>query len=156
MQDAKLPEHRSAGWPYEPIAPGVETAEAAPRACLLTASERRTRADRLRAGFVPRIVRVDEIADGCVYWFERTRGNLDHVVDFVLVESECCAFLDFGIGFSAGGEWISLRVSSREGPGNFLTRARAALRSREGAEPSAGGAPCRPSSRSPKSRSGPA
>lgn len=133
MHGAKLADHEihSAGWPYEPIAAGVETGDPAPRACLLTPSERRARADRLRADFVPRIVRVEEIRDACVYWFERTRQNLHLVLDFVLVESECCAFLDFGIGFSAGGEWISLRVSSREGPGNFLTRARAALGSRE-------------------------
>lgn len=130
MRTRPLPSKSSTidGWPYEPR----DESEQDPQrdssfVCALTDTERRARAGNLRSDFLPRIVDLEEIEDGCIFWFQRTEENLVVVSDFVLVESKCCDFLDFGIGLGAGGERISLRISGPRGPANFLTRAREAL-----------------------------
>ncbi len=55
-----------------------------------------------------------------MYWFERTPEHLEKVAAFALFESDCCDFVDFGIGLSAGGDRISLRITGPDGAGDFL------------------------------------
>ncbi len=108
-------------WPYEP----VERDRRAPDvvACKLPREDIRKRVEALRESFHPGILEVEELDNGMVYWFARSNEWLAKVTEFALFESECCDFLDFGIGLCAGGERISLRVS---GPGSkeFLAEAR--------------------------------
>ena len=78
------------------------------------------RIEKLRTDFVPKIIEVEKIADGFVYWFERSAEQIHDVAEFALFESECCDFLDFGIGLSTGGDRISLRISGPQGAANFL------------------------------------
>lgn len=111
-------------WPYEPIdATGAsrEQIEQRPVACKLADEERRVRREKLRLEFLPGVLEIEEIEGGCVYWFERSEALLSKIADFALFESDCCDFLDFGIGLNAGGDRISLRISGPHGPGPFLT-----------------------------------
>ena len=135
------------GWPYEPgdaMEPGAADPrrDSVPQRCTLTDRERAARAAKLRAEFLPRIVGLEEIRDGCIFWFERSEEDLRRVVDFVQVENECCGFLDFGIGLAAAGDRISLRISGPLGPGNFLTRAREALEAQQATQESSDGCEC--------------
>ena len=111
------------GWPYEPTgtkAPTREELQQRPMACSLPAVDIEQRIARLRSDFIPKIARVEEIRDGYVYWFDRSAENLREISEFALFESECCDFLDFGIGLNTSGDRISLRITGPLGAANFL------------------------------------
>ncbi len=121
--DERSPAGRGGGWPYEPALatdPTREDLEQRPMACKLPAGDIKERIEWLRAEFIPGILRVQEIEDGYVYWFQRSDEELRKVAEFARFESECCDFLDFGIGLNTGGDRISLRISGPQGAANFL------------------------------------
>lgn len=123
MADRNATPDVSAGWPYEPPGPAAPTPEelkSRPLACKLGLGDVRERIETLRSDFIPKIVEVEAIADGYVYWFERSAERLREVSEFALFESECCDFLDFGIGLNTRGDRISLRISGPLGAANFL------------------------------------
>ena len=97
-------------WPYEPREP-AESARAAP-VCSLPAEQLRERVEELRRDFFPQVLAAEDIPDGLVLWFERTEERFRQVADYALYESECCAFLDFGIGLAGSGTRIALRISA--------------------------------------------
>ena len=102
-------------WPYEAVEPGTSIENDDPCVCSLVDEEIKTLLDERRANFYPGVVGCDQLPNGYVFWFLRTDEWLQKVVDFARFESKCCAFLDFGIGFRATGDLISLRISSAEG-----------------------------------------
>ena len=112
-----------ASWPYEPTGSTGFTRgqlEQRPMACKLPAGDSTGRVKMLRREFIPGILDVEEIEDGYVYWFRRNEAELGKVADFALFASECCDFLDFGIGLNTCGDRISLRISGPRGAVNFL------------------------------------
>jgi hypothetical protein len=103
--DEGSPAGRGGGWPYEPALatdPTREDLEQRTMACKLPAGDIKERIERLRAEFIPGILHVQEIEDGYVYWFQRSDEELRKVAEFARFESECCDFLDFGIGLNTG------------------------------------------------------
>ena len=89
----------------------------------LPAADIRQRIATLTTEFIPRVIETEEIADGIVYWFERTDEDMRQVAEFALFESRCCNFLSFGIGLHPDGTRISLRISGpKQGP-EFLKQA---------------------------------
>ena len=101
-------------WPYE-AAESNDSTRDLPCKCTLPSEDIASLSAERRKSFFPGIVACDEISNGYVFWFRRDQTWLQKVVDFAMFESQCCAFLDFGIGFTAGGDLISLRISDAAG-----------------------------------------
>ena len=101
-------------WPYEPHQ-GGSIVVPEEFACRLSRKEILELRSERQLAFLPGIVEIEEVEDGCVYWFERTEEWFAKVTEFILFESECCRHLDFGVGLQAGGEQISLRISGPPG-----------------------------------------
>ncbi len=110
-------------WPCEPLdqdGPTPAQISALPQACTLTTQAISTRAAHLRKQFKPLITRREEISCGYVYWFKRTRDNMQMLADFALFESQCCSFLSFGIGLHPGGNQLSMRITGPAEASEFL------------------------------------
>lgn len=108
------------GWPYEAVEPDpTNDPGERPTACTLDPVDLRRRTAALRDDFRPRVLERSAIADGFVYWFDRSEENLAAITRFVWFESHCCEFLSFGIGLHPGGSRISLRISGPNGAGAF-------------------------------------
>jgi len=129
----------NASWPYEaaePNGPSTLVIESLPQACSLSTSDLSSRKLDLRRSFIPRIIDIEQVPDGFVYWFDRTEEDMKLVSDFALFESRCCNFLSFGIGLHPEGKRISLRITGPGGGAEFLKEA---MKGNVAAKPSACG-----------------
>ena len=89
-------------------------------ACTLSSKEKRERVQAAENDLLEGVSRVEELDDGYVLWFPSEDGRLQKVAEFVQLESQCCAFLDFEIRVPAGGEELALSLTGPEGTKEVL------------------------------------
>lgn len=82
-----------------------------PIACHLSDPDLARRRSELAAGLFARVETTDELADGYAFRFPATPEVARDLLDFVLYERECCAFLTFEVVAERGHGpfWLRLR-----------------------------------------------
>ena len=85
----------------------------------LSAQERTRRRDVL-AILERRTIGVEHEPNGIVFRLRNERETLGLAGEFVVYEARCCPFLRFDLTVEADGATVRLRLSGREGVGDFL------------------------------------
>jgi hypothetical protein len=82
----------------------------APLACTLQPTERQARGDAV-AQLLATATQIEEREDGYAFAFPPDERQVRDVLDFVLFERACCAFLTFRVEFPAPHDrvWLELR-----------------------------------------------
>jgi hypothetical protein len=80
-----------------------------PLACTLTAAEMQARRQE-NAELLSRAIHAEDLPDGAVYTFPPTPELARAVLDFVLAERACCAFLTFTLRFASPHANIYLEI----------------------------------------------
>ena len=98
--------------PSDPAARASDPAAVSslPIACTLTDAELRERAPKVSTVF-DRVTRVRELPDGYAFAFPPADAGVRDLLDLVLAERACCAFLSFDVVFPAPHDavWLHLR-----------------------------------------------
>lgn len=76
--------------------------------CTLTPEGLRARRSQVRTTIVPHVVTVTPLADGLRLEFGSSGGLRDLVQEFIVLEQDCCSFLDFTL--SPPAENLSLLI----------------------------------------------
>ncbi len=102
--------------------PTIEAGEkAAPIiACTLTSKEMGARVARVENELLKEVLRSEELENGYALWFPVAPGRLQRLAEFVELESQCCAFLDFEIRLGAGAHEVALVLTGPEGTKEVL------------------------------------
>ena len=66
------------------------------------------------------VLRIEELENGFALWFPVESGQLQRLAEFVELESQCCAFLDFEIRLKGGAEEVALNLTGPEGTKEVL------------------------------------
>ncbi len=82
-----------------------------PIACALSDSDLARRRAEIAAGVFATVEEVQELPDGFAFRFPTTDTTARELLDFMLFERECCAFLTFELVFERGhgATWLRLR-----------------------------------------------
>ncbi len=100
----------------------IDDAKAAPAiACTLTSKEKRDRVEEVETRLFDDVLRIEELESGYTLWFAAESGRLQHLAEFVELESQCCAFLDFEIRLEAGAREVALSLTGPEGTKEVLS-----------------------------------
>lgn len=78
------------------------------------------RVDKLKTELLDEVLRSEELENGYTLWFSVAPGRLQRLAEFVELESQCCAFLDFEIRLEAGAEEVALVLTGPEGTKEVL------------------------------------
>ncbi len=91
-----------------------------PIACTLSSREKRARVEAAESELLQGVLRIEDLTNGYVLWFPAEPGRLQRLAEFVELESQCCAFLDFEIRLEAGAEEVALVLTGPEGTKEVL------------------------------------
>jgi len=82
-----------------------------PIACKLSDSEMTTRRQNVLSDLWSKVEVRQELADGYAFRFPNTEDVARQLLDFILVERQCCAFFKIELVFSPenGPTWLHLR-----------------------------------------------
>jgi hypothetical protein len=101
----------------------MSTASAEPEiACTLSQERRALRREEIRAGFMPRIRRVRELADGYAFGLDLTPADEAEARDFAAFESECCSFASYDVQRDEAESAIWLSVRGPAGTREFVRK----------------------------------
>ena len=89
-------------------------------ACSLTSKDMGARVDKLKTELLDEVLRSEELENGYTLWFPVAPGRLQRLAEFVELESQCCAFLDFEIRLEAGAAEVALVLTGPEGTKEVL------------------------------------
>ena len=107
--------------PTTTVGARIDNAKAPPPiACTLSSKEKRARVEQAETQLLDDVLRIEELENGYVFWFPVESGRLQRLAEFVELESQCCAFLDFEIRLEAGAGEIALSLSGPEGTKDVL------------------------------------
>lgn len=93
-----------------------------PLACRMDAldvSERRRHAS-LFAELASRLAGIEELPDGFAFAFPPERSLFLQLADWMILERQCCPFLDFELVLENRTEPVTLRLTGRRGVKEFL------------------------------------
>ncbi len=91
-----------------------------PIACTLTNSELQERRTVILQKAGRAVLEMKELEDGYAYRFPADDDWMMELTHIVLLERQCCRFLDFKIIVAAGGDSIWLEMSGPPGTKEFL------------------------------------
>jgi hypothetical protein len=91
-----------------------------PIACTLNDRELARRRAEIAAGIFRRVDAVDELPDGYAFRFPASPETARELLDFMLYERDCCAFLTFELVFERGHGATWLRLRGGEGVKAFV------------------------------------
>ena len=91
-----------------------------PVACSLTESELQERRRSLLQLAKGSVVEIKEMEDGYSYRFPSDGDSIIELAKLVLLERQCCPFLQFTINVDAGNGPIWLEMKGPEGTKEFL------------------------------------
>ena len=95
--------------------------DAAPQiACTLSSKEKRARVAKAEGELLDDVLRIEDLVNGYTLWFAVEPGRLRRLAEFVELESQCCAFLDFEIRLGAGAKEVALSLTGPEGTKEVL------------------------------------
>ncbi len=83
-------------------------------ACRLTNSELAKRKGVLQAKLFSRLMKVEGVAGGYLFYFDDTGSLLQDLFHYVLAEKQCCPFFDQKVGIGANDSGITWEVSGGE------------------------------------------
>ncbi len=91
-----------------------------PIACTLSSKEQRARVEEAESELLQGVLRIEELTNGYALWFPAEPGRLQRLAEFVELESQCCAFLDFEIRLEAAAKEVALSLTGPEGTKEVL------------------------------------
>ena len=94
-----------------------------PIACALSDADLARRRAEIAAGVFAQVEAVEELPDGFAFRFATTNESARELLDFMLYERECCAFLNFELVFERGHGATWLRMRGGEDVKSFVRAA---------------------------------
>lgn len=86
-----------------------------PVMCHLSDDEFRERERSLLERFRKTVADRREHGEGYVYGLPLSQDSLELLTELILLEKDCCRFLDFSISVKSGNEYVSLQLSGPPG-----------------------------------------
>lgn len=90
-------------------------------ACTLVGQEQFERKEELKVEIFSSVKGIEEIETGYVFNFDESEGFLLKLIDYILVEKECCPFLAYGISIQPYGKGVELKVSGSKEAKEIIT-----------------------------------
>lgn len=91
-----------------------------PIACDLTEQQQQRRREALASDIFKNFQQADELEDGYAFRYPGDEAQARSLLDFIMFERKCCAFLTFELVFEHGQGSIWLRLRGAEGVKEFI------------------------------------
>jgi len=82
-----------------------------PLVCLLSGQDQIERKEKLKQEIFSQLIGLEELELGYIFKFETSNKLLLELIDYVIVEKECCPFYKYDFSIKPYGEGIELVVS---------------------------------------------
>lgn len=88
--------------------------------CKLIGAELAEKKELLKTEILSLVKEVDEVDNGYILKFEDKDDMLLKLMDYLMIEKECCPFFVFDLNIQPNSNGISLKISGQEGAKDML------------------------------------